>query len=101
MLLTIFVSIFSILLPSLISAQPGAPWTEEEVLIVKAKLYAIFQQKTKVSKEYLGLHPELGLKEWPESHSLPNAAKFLRYQSYFNFVFVKLNLFIDWVFISV
>ena len=89
MLLTIFVTIFSILLPSLISGQPGAPWTEEEALIVKAKLYAIFQLKTKVSKEYLGLHPELGLKEWPESHTLPNAAKFLRYQSYILTLFLS------------
>ena len=81
MLLTIFVTIFSNLLPSQVSAQPGAPWTEEEVLIVKAKLYAIFQSSNTVSKEYLSLHPELGLTEWPEAKSRPNAAKFLRYQS--------------------
>ena len=35
-----------LLLPllSLAAAQPGAPWTEEEVLAVKAKLYAMFDQ---------------------------------------------------------
>ena len=35
-----------LLLPllSLAAAQPGAPWTEEEVLTVKAKLYAMFDQ---------------------------------------------------------
>jgi len=47
-------------------------------LIVKAKLYAIFQQSLKVSNEYLSLHPELGIKEWPETATRPNAPKFLR-----------------------
>ena len=77
MLLTLFVAIFSIFC-SKASAQPGAPWTEEEALIVKAKLYAIFQQSLKVSNEYLSLHPELGIKEWPETATRPNAPKFLR-----------------------
>merc|ERR1719282_1827363 len=77
MLLTLFVTIFSIFC-SKASAQPGASWTEEEALIVKAKLYAIFQQSLKVSNEYLSLHPELGIKEWPETATRPNAPKFLR-----------------------
>ena len=29
-------------------------------------------------KEYLKIHPELGLSSWPEPKSLPNAAKMLR-----------------------
>ena len=78
MLLTIFVTIFSFLVPSHVSAQPGAPWTEEEVLIVKAKLYAVFQFSLKVSREYYSLHPELGIKEWPEGGTRPNAPKMLR-----------------------
>ena len=32
-----------------------------------------------VGKEYLSLHPELGLETWPEPPSNPSAAKFLRF----------------------
>ena len=41
-----------LLLPllSLAAAQPGAPWTEEEVLAVKAKLYAMFDQVKAATK---------------------------------------------------
>merc|ERR1719150_2531022 len=66
------------LLP-LVVCRPGSPWTEEEALIVKAKLYAIIgEYGSRVSSEYLALHPELGFDTWPEPKSLPNAAKFLR-----------------------
>ena len=58
---------------------PGAPWTEEKALIVKAKLYAIIGANgDTTSKEYLALHPELGYTTWPENKSKPGAAKFLR-----------------------
>ena len=69
-----------LLLPllSLAAAQPGAPWTEEEALAVKAKLYAMLDQPNTVSKEYLALHPELGLTTWPENKSKPSAPKLLR-----------------------
>ena len=63
---------------SVVLSNPGAPWSEEEALIVKAKLYAITNQPQKVSNEYLALHPELGLDTWPEKKSFPSAAKFLR-----------------------
>jgi len=73
-ILLLFLSIFNF-----IRSQPGAPWTEEEALIVKAKLYAIIgQYGDSVGKEYLSLHPELGLETWPEPPSNPSAAKFLR-----------------------
>ena len=63
---------------SVVLSNPGASWSEEEALIVKAKLYAITNQPQKVSNEYLALHPELGLDTWPEKKSFPSAAKFLR-----------------------
>ena len=69
----------STLLPShLVISAPGLPWTPEETLIVKAKLHEVFNKKAAVTKEYLKLHPELGLSKWPESKSLPNAPKILR-----------------------
>ena len=64
---------------SAVFSNPGAPWTEEEALIVKAKLYAIIGANgDTTSKEYLALHPELGYTTWPENQSKPGAAKFLR-----------------------
>ena len=51
-------------------------------MIVKGKLYAILGANnggsSVVNKQYLPLHPELGYDSWPETKSLPNAAKFLR-----------------------
>ena len=61
--------------------SPGAAWTEQETLIVKAKLYAIlgeYGHGGTVVNEYLQLHPELGYSHWPEFESMPTAAKFLR-----------------------
>ena len=48
------VTMLLLLLPllSLAAAQPGAPWTEEEALAVKAKLYAMFDQ-VKASTTFL------------------------------------------------
>ena len=57
--------------------QPGLPWTEEEILAVKAKLVKIFLQKSLVYKEYMKLHPEKEDLAW-SGKLLPNAAKLLR-----------------------
>ena len=68
-----------LLLPTpLVFSLPGAAWTEEETLIVKAKLHEVMARRKHVAKEYLALHPELGLTWWPEPKSLPNAPKLLR-----------------------
>ena len=64
---------------SAVFSNPGSHWTEEEAVIVKAKLYAIIGASgTKTSEEYLSLHPELGLTSWPDFKSQPSAPKFLR-----------------------
>ena len=63
---------------SLVSSSPGSPWSEEESLIVKSKLWATMESGRLRAQEYLRLHPEVGLEEWPEKKSLPNAAKLLR-----------------------
>ena len=48
-------------------SDPGAPWTEEESLIVKGKIYALMDKSVRKTKEYLDLHKkEIGLKDWPE-----------------------------------
>ena len=60
-------------------SEPGAPWTEEESLLVKGKIYALMSDSVKRTKEYVSLHKEeLGLSEWPERLSIPDAAKFIR-----------------------
>ena len=67
------------LLPALLLSSPGQPWTTEETLIVKAKLTEVLDRRANVAKQFLKLHPELGLgSTWPEPKSLPNAAKMLR-----------------------
>ena len=77
-------------------SDPGVPWTEEESLIVKAKIYAIMGS-VKRAEEYLSNHkeereaelheyvtmirrdqPEWKWPEWPEPASRPNAPKFIR-----------------------
>ena len=75
--------VLHLLLPLTISiglanADPGASWTEEEAVIIKAKLYAVINAPIVVSKEYLSLHPEIGFKRWPEGKSMPSAAKLVR-----------------------
>ena len=66
-------------LSALVLSDPGAPWTEEEALIVKAKLYAVIGLgPNRVIQDYLALHSELGLTSWPEKKTNPSAAKFLR-----------------------
>ena len=62
----------------LVLSSPGLPWTQEETLIVRAKLEVVFNSRAGVAREYLKLHPELGLSRWPEAKSLPNAPKMLR-----------------------
>ena len=59
-------------------ATPGAPWSEEEALIVKSKLYSLFWNPSWASAWYLERHPELGITEWPEKKSFPHAPKMLR-----------------------
>ena len=60
-------------------SDPGTPWTEEEALIVKGKIVALMDKSVRKTKEYLDLHKkEIGLKEWPESLSIPDAAKLIR-----------------------
>ena len=39
-------------------SDPGAPWTEEESLIVKAKIYSIMGSSVKRAEEYLSNHKE-------------------------------------------
>ena len=58
------------------TGQPGQPWTEEEMLAVKAKIVQIFLKNKVVYKEYLKLHPEKKKPDWQVM--LPNAAKILR-----------------------
>ena len=66
-------------LVSIVTSEPGAPWTEDEALIVKAKLYAIIGLgANKIIQEYFKLHPELGLTTWDEKKTNPSAAKMLR-----------------------
>ena len=75
-------TILVVSLVGLSSTSPGASWSEEESLIVKAKLYAILGDNeggsSVVNKQYLPLYPELGYKKWPEVKSYPSAGKFLR-----------------------
>lgn len=54
---------------SYIPGEQGAPWTMEELLIVKAKLYAIFDRWGEVSRQ-LGITVS-----WTDG---PQAPKFLR-----------------------
>ena len=63
---------------SFVSSHQGSPWSEEEAIIVKAKLYSVINQGMFTSKEYLKLHPELGLDKWSEQFTLPGAAKLVR-----------------------
>ena len=79
-------------------SSPGVPWTEEESLIVKAKIYAIMGSGEK-AEDYLRIHKEREAElhgyvtmqrpstknpknwtfpEWPEPASVPNAPKFIR-----------------------
>ena len=59
-----------------VSSSPGAPWTDQETLIVKAKLYSILGEYGHVVvNQYLDLHPELGIDHWPEPESLPETMR--------------------------
>ena len=73
-------SLLSVLLLALttVQASPGAPWSEEEALIVKSKLYSLFWNPSRATTSYFERHPELGLAEWPEKKSFPHAPKMLR-----------------------
>merc|ERR1711902_4196 len=100
----VFRSGLTMLIPTLLlsflclslSSEPGAPWTEEEAKIVKAKIYAILGGSIKRSEDYLLNHPELKSElneyvtmvrrdqpewkwpEWPEAASRPNVPKLIR-----------------------
>merc|ERR1719232_460522 len=66
---------------SIVSSDPGTPWTEEESLIVKSKIWAVMESGRIRAREYLALHKGTDFEDtedWPEKKSLPNAAKFLR-----------------------
>ena len=70
----------------LVYSDPGADWSEEEAIIVKAKLYAIINQGMFTSKEYLKLYPEqvdqngelVEMSKWAELMTLPGASKLVR-----------------------
>ena len=69
----------SLLLPLILAQQyvpgtPGAPWSEEEMIIVKAKLYSVFNRGGggRALKQIYGV--KLGW-NWTD---IPNAAKMLR-----------------------
>ena len=79
-------------------SNPGVPWTEEESLIVKAKIYAIMSSGD-AAAEYFEKHGDRETElteyrennqhryetwkmpkfpEWPEPATLPNAPKLIR-----------------------
>ena len=64
-----------IVIPNYWTGEPGEQWTEEEALIVKAKLYMVLNSGGTVTNEYLGLHPDV-LR--PANYMIPNAPKMLR-----------------------
>ena len=58
------------------SGKRGAPWSQEEILMVKAKLVQVFLSSGSVYNEYLSLHPEV---EPPKGGAnYPNGPKMLR-----------------------
>ena len=70
MLLSVLCVMCPLLLVSLSSAAPGSTWTEEEALIVKAKLHALLDKGGKALNEYRKLHPDVGADtgRWPWNH---------------------------------
>merc|ERR1712018_305818 len=76
--MTMLISLLLAVCLSAVTSNPGTPWTEEESLIVKSKIWAVMESGRIKAQEYLKLHPEFDFKEWPEHKSLPNAAKILR-----------------------
>ena len=58
------------------TGKRGAPWSQEEILMVKAKLVQVFLSSGSVYNEYLSLHPEV---EPPKGGAnYPNGPKMLR-----------------------
>ena len=58
------------------TGKGGAPWSQEEILMVKAKLVQVFLSSGSVYNEYLSLHPEV---EPPQGNAnYPNGPKMLR-----------------------
>ena len=58
------------------TGERGAPWSQEEILMVKAKLVQVFLSTGSVYNEYLSLHPEV---EPPKGGAnYPNGPKMLR-----------------------
>ena len=70
MLLSLLLVVCPLLLASQISAAPGSAWTEEEALVVKAKLHALLDSRGKALNEYRNLHPDVGADtgRWPWNH---------------------------------
>ena len=70
MLLSLLLVMCSQLLVSQSSAAPGSTWTEEEALIVKAKVHALLDKGGKALNEYRKLHPDVGADtgRWPRNH---------------------------------
>ena len=70
MLLSLLLVVCPLLLTSLTSAAPGSTWTEEEALVVKAKLHALLDSRGKALNEYRKLHPDVGADtgRWPWNH---------------------------------
>ena len=72
-LLSLFLG-FCLVSSEYVPGEPGAPWTREEVLAVKAKLFAIFETwggYNALKEIYDGHSPA----DWTD---VPNAAKMLR-----------------------
>ena len=58
------------------TGKRGEPWSQEEILMVKAKLVQVFLSTGSVYNEYLALHPEV---EPPKGGAnYPNGPKMLR-----------------------
>ena len=78
-----------LLLVSQSSAAPGSTWSEEEALIVKAKLHALLDSRGKALNEYRKLHPDVGADtgRWPRNHDgkfgASGAAGYLRFLQIF------------------
>ena len=70
MLLSLLCVMCPLLQVSLTSAAPGSTWTEEEALVVKAKLHALLDSRGKALNEYRNLHPDVGADtgRWPSNH---------------------------------
>ena len=58
------------------TGEPGAQWSPEEVLAVKAKIHEVILKSKRVYSQYKKIHPDHEAAE--DTHDMPNAAKLLR-----------------------